>query len=170
MEVCAISSESLTAVAQSCPLLEELCFENLTGEISPGVDAIGRSCSCLSYFSVRWCATVSESAWLAVARGCPKLRSLTVHNCNGVTDDVLTALAGLPLLTHLYLRECENVSDLDELAQSPCLRSVDFTRCFCVAKWSMKAMDTSRKEAGLPEVTWEGEYDYWSDEPDAESE
>ena len=112
---------------------------------------------------------VCSSGTRRVARGCPKLRSLSVNHCNGVTNNAVTALAGLPVLKSLYLNDCDGWDCVHELARSPSLNSVNFSGCVGVARWSMEAMDTSRKAAGLPEVSWEGEYG-WSDESDAESE
>ena len=171
LDYCAsITTASLVAIAERCPLLESIRYQSVAHANSAAVEAIGRGCPRLETLTI-WCGmmvgslpvVVNESAWLAVANGCPLLRDLSIIESDGVTDTVLRALErGTPRLDHLYLIGCHEISDFEPLARLPLLTSLSFSRCIFY-QWQLKQIDEIRRDAGLAAVEWDCE-DVMSDE------
>jgi hypothetical protein len=59
---------------------------------------------------------------LALAR-CPRLRSVSIHGRAGLVD--ITAFASYRQLCHLFLDDCDGLSDLSPLVECPLLESVE---------------------------------------------
>ena len=81
----------------------------------------------------RWSARgdVPRPPRSALVRGAPLLRDVSIRMSYSVTDEVVLILGRLPLLTNLDFVDCRDVYESD-----------------------LEAMDKSRKDAGLPKVSW----------------
>ncbi|CAM9831609.1 unnamed protein product, partial [Phaeothamnion confervicola] len=105
-----VTNVGITCVAESCPLLENLC--------------------------VKRCSSVGDYAVAAVAAGCPRLRRLDLELCIAVGDGGLAALGRHSArLSELVLCHCQRISDhgLAALARGcPALRMLDLTASYLV--------------------------------------
>jgi hypothetical protein len=115
---------ALTALCESCPLLEELCLDALSsvalGFVLPG---LCRNCTLIHTLSFVRCK-ISASNLRDIAR-METLKDLTLSLCDGLTDASVATLAGLEL-TRLYLwddSQDDPVPDFEGLLTEACLQS-----------------------------------------------
>ncbi|RRT54139.1 hypothetical protein B296_00024345 [Ensete ventricosum] len=79
-----VSDDSVIAIAQGCPLLEE--------------------------WSLSVCHEVRNDGWSAIGSSCRNLKILHVDRCRNLCDQGLQALGGCVRLTVLYMHGCHRVS------------------------------------------------------------
>eukprot|EP00899_Mesostigma_viride_P006286 jgi/Mesvir1/15659/Mv03263-RA.1 len=117
-----VTNASIIAVASQCPRLKGMDLSDC-GLVPAGIAAAAEHCRQLEYASL--CGTVaSQEAMLSksnvvrddgiieLAQNSSQLEHLSIHECPGVTDARMTAIALLcPGLRYLELRECDNMTD-----------------------------------------------------------
>jgi hypothetical protein len=134
------AEEAVLSAIRRNPMLHKLSLQMVS--LQRAMEEIALRGANLTELELSWWSAlppVQSTAPLlvAIAQGCPQLRSLHLRNCvwgsnsGVVTDTVLVAFAThCPSLTTVYLGNCDQVSDVGvtELARScPWLRKLTFT-------------------------------------------
>ena len=130
-----VTDASIVAIGQACPRLEVLRLLGCRLVGAGGVTAVATGCKHLKELDLRECGQVTSDCIVAVARGCPQLERLDLYELEFVDDSAfcalaqgcrrlreidalgtqisapgLTALLGIPLLTHLAVESSSRLS------------------------------------------------------------
>lgn len=104
---------------------------------------VARHCYKLRYLNARGCEALSDTATVALTRGCPRLRALDIGKCD-VGDVTLEALStGCPNLKKLSICGCDRVTDtgLESIAYYiRGLRQLSMNECPKVTKVGYRAI------------------------------
>jgi hypothetical protein len=115
---------SIVAIARGCPLLRNLNLERVPVVTPRCAAEVGKGCPLLENLSFVGCGAVSGERSSLSACSRFRLRLCVLLCC---ADDALVAISeGCPKMKHLFLCECENITDvgLRALATLPALRYV----------------------------------------------
>lgn len=95
LELCPLSDDALTALAEFCPNLEELWLKNVARISDSGVAEVAKSCKKLRKLNVEACREVSDIALKAlIANNAGTLEELNLMELgrNKITVETLTDL------------------------------------------------------------------------------
>ncbi|KAH3762899.1 leucine Rich Repeat family protein [Pelomyxa schiedti] len=143
----AMSPGNLVDVVAPLSGLVSLVLDGTATE-SAVLQKVAESCPHLESLSVRECDKITDAGVIAVTRGCPGLYALNLHGCSLVTDASLSAIAEfLPKLEILSLKLCKSVTDtgVKKICQSCSqLRALNVKLCHRVGDTSLGAMTTTQ--------------------------
>lgn len=80
-----LTDDSVAAIANGCPLLEEWNLAVCHGVHLPGWSAIGLYCKKLRVLHVNRCRNICDQSLLALGDGCPRLEILHINSCPKIT-------------------------------------------------------------------------------------
>ena len=127
-----LTSESLFAVAQNCPMLRCLSIEYDSNIGDEGIHELVQKCPLLEKLHLNSCGITSQTA-LYIAQYCRNISVLDLRYCSTLTDDaVKELLKGCQYLQILNLSLCFHVTDISlEHIVSNCvtLRSLYLVHC-----------------------------------------
>ena len=114
------TDSGLEALANGCPLLEDLDIYYCAQITDRGIEALAVQCPAIRKISISRCPLLTDTSLHALANGCPLLEDLDMQYCEQITDRGIEAVAkhgsplrqlvvsGCPLLTDASLHALEN--------------------------------------------------------------
>jgi len=131
LSVCEIGDEALEAVARSCKKIKKLTCEDNPAVTDCGVAAVCAGLPCLSSLSLSDCERVTDVGVDAVVSNTlSRLTSLSLAGCDRVTDAGLARVADLGgNLRHLDVYNCFQMRDATPLARLTGLQSLVLSEC-----------------------------------------
>ena len=94
---CEITDVGLAVIASKCKSLSKLDLnaenEPRTNITPDGITALSQSCKMLQTIYLRRCLTINDDAVVAIATNCPNLTNFNLGGCHRLTDNSLFALA-----------------------------------------------------------------------------
>ncbi|KAG9467417.1 hypothetical protein GDO78_014987 [Eleutherodactylus coqui] len=98
-----VTSEGITAVAQSCPHLHEITLKKCCNLTDAGVLALSLNCPLLQIINLSGCSRVGDASLQALGQNCPLLHSVDL-SATKVTDDGVIALVSGECSKNLKVR------------------------------------------------------------------
>ncbi|CAN2387217.1 Antagonist of mitotic exit network 1 homolog [Pristimantis euphronides] len=154
-----ITSEGITAVAQSCPYLHEITLRKCCNLTDAGVLALSSNCPLLQVLNLSGCSRVSDMSLQALGRNCPLLHSVNL-SATGVTDDGVIALVSGQCsknLKEIHIDHCVMLTDdaVEAILTScPNIYILLFHGCPQITDRSAFAIEQLLGSKKLRQITW----------------
>ncbi|CAB4321393.1 unnamed protein product [Prunus armeniaca] len=84
-----VGDESIVAIAEGCPLLEEWNLALCHGVRIVGWSSIGMNCHKLEKLHVNRCRSLCDGGLLALQNGCKQLSVLYMNGCSRITSTAI---------------------------------------------------------------------------------
>ena len=126
---CRVNDRGVQALAR-CKYLENVHMHNLFKVTGPGIEAFSKKCSRLQILCFPYCSKVQDIHITALHWS--NLTSLDVTQVTSVNDECVISIAShCPRLTSIQMTQCLGVTDISAFALSYChtLTSIDMSHC-----------------------------------------
>lgn len=154
-----VTSEGITAIAQSCPYLNEVTLKKCCNLTDAGVLALSQHCPLLQVVNLSGCLGVGDASLEALGQNCPLLHSVDL-SATKVTDDGIIALVTGKCsknLKEIHIVRCRHVTDEAVEAILTCCTNIHillFHGCPRITERSAVALEQLLGSKKLKQVTW----------------
>ncbi|XP_056373534.1 protein AMN1 homolog [Hyla sarda] len=154
-----VTSEGITAIAQSCPYLHEVTLKKCCSLTDAGVLALSLNCPLLQVINLSGCIMVGDASLEALGQNCPLLHSVDL-SATKVTDDGIVALVTGKCsknLKEIHIVRCTHVTDDTVeaiLTSCPNIDILLFHGCPQITDRSVVALEQLLGSKKLRQITW----------------
>ncbi|XP_072001376.1 protein AMN1 homolog isoform X1 [Engystomops pustulosus] len=159
LERTSVTSEGITAVAESCPYLREVTLKKCYNLTDDGILALSLNCPLLQIVNLSGCFRVGDPSLQALGQNCPLLHSVDL-SATKVTDDGIIALVSGKCsenLKEIHLVRCMHMTDDAVEAILTCcpnLYILLFHGCPQITDRSTNAIEQVLGSKQLKQITW----------------
>eukprot|EP00127_Corallochytrium_limacisporum_P001387 Clim_evm9s55 gene=Clim_evmTU9s55 len=127
-----LTDNALESLGQWCPKLKVVEAAGCSRFGDRGYDALTTGCSQLVRLDLEDNGAITDEALMSIARRCHRLESLVLSFCDNITDEAIQTLSNsCPFLAFLQMDNCGSITDtsLTSLSRLPLLRHVEIYDC-----------------------------------------
>ncbi|KAE8613224.1 hypothetical protein XENTR_v10007629 [Xenopus tropicalis] len=154
-----VTSEGLSALAQSCPSLHVISMKRCSNVTDHGVLSVALNCRLLQVINLGGCSGIGDGSLRALGQNCSFLQSVD-FSATKVTDDGVRALVSgrcAQTLKEVLMSRCVFLTDraVEHIVLScPHINIFLFHGCPLVTGWSREILDHMAGSNKLKQVTW----------------
>ncbi|XP_041441789.1 protein AMN1 homolog isoform X1 [Xenopus laevis] len=154
-----ITSEGISALAQSCPNLSVISMKRCCNITDHGLLSVTRNCRLLRVVNLSGCSGISDGSLGALGQNCTFLQSVDFSSTK-VTDDGVRALVSgscAQTLKEVLMSRCVLLTDraVEYVVLScPHINIFVFHGCPLVTGWSREILERMAQSNKLKQVTW----------------